>query len=303
MTDRPSVITRLFAFGLMARPDQLLLMIAVYAMGVFVAAAQGGAVSIDRLAVGFGIFLPIAASVHYANEYADAGTDRLTHRTRFSGGSGAIPELGASPKDARTAAIGAGVLGVLAVAIAVSTGVLTLASAGLLVVIGVLGVGYSVGPYPLAWNGLGEIDNALLGGVLLPVYGAAVATEGQVTLAITATFVPFGFAVFCNLLATTWPDREADAAVGKRTLATQWSRSQLRFAYAGGLIGLVGSATLLWLAGVIATVVASSILLSLPVFVWGYTRYTSQRSPEPTVGAMLVFVTTFLVSSGVVLFR
>ncbi len=303
MTDRPSVIARLYAFGLMARPDQLLLMIAVYAMGVFVAAAQGGAVSIDRLAVGFGIFLPFAASVHYANEYADAGTDRLTRRTRFSGGSGAIPELGVSPKDARAAAIGTGVLGVLAVTIAVSTGVLTLVSAGLLVVIGVLGLGYSVGPYPLAWNELGEIDNALLGGVLLPVYGAAVATEGQVTLAITATFVPFGFAVFCNLLATTWPDREADAAVGKRTLATQWSRSQLRFAYAGGLIGLVGSATLLWLAGAIETVVATGILLSLPVFVWGYTGYTSQRSPEPTVGAMLVFVTTFLVSSGVVLFR
>lgn len=302
MSEHPSVTTRLYAFGLMARPDQLLLMIAVYAMGVFVAKAYGRAVSIEHLAIGFGVFVPIAASVHYANEFADAGTDRLTHRTRFSGGSGAIPELGVSPRDARSAAIAVGVIGALAVSIAVWIGMLTLASAGLLVAIGVLGWGYSVGPYPLAWHGLGEIDNALLGGIMLPVYGAAVATGGQVTLTIAATFVPFGFAVFCNLLATTWPDREADVTVGKRTLATRWSQSRLRTAYAAGMIGIAGSTALLWLFGTIEALVAIGILLSLSVFLWGYTSYTNQRSPGPTVAAMLVFVAIFLVSSGVVLY-
>ncbi|WP_205742971.1 prenyltransferase [Halalkalirubrum salinum] len=294
--------TRLYALGLMARPDQLLLMIAVYAMGVFTAVAHGGAVSIKRLAIGFVIFAPVALGVHYANEYADARTDRLTQRTPFSGGSGAIPELGVSPQTARGAAVATGLTGVLVASIAVLTGVLALASGGLLVAMGVLGWAYSVGPYPLAWHGFGELDNALLGGIMLPVYGAAVATEGQVTLAIVATFLPFGFAVFCNLLATTWPDRKADAVVGKRTLATRWSKSWLRSAYAIGLIGILGSTALGWLSGAIEAAVTIGILLSLPVFFWGYTSYTRQRSPVPTVAAMLVFVTTFLLSSSVVLF-
>lgn len=120
------------------------------------------------------------------------------------------------------------------------------------------------------------------------------------TLTIAATFVPFGFAVFCNLLATRWPDREADATVGKRTLATRWSRSRLRTAYAAGMIGIVGSAGLLWVfERASRSCWHSPIAAGVSV---GYTSYTSQRSPGPTAAAMLVFVAIFLVSSGVVLY-
>lgn len=56
------------------------------------------------------------------------------------------------------------------------------------------------------------------GGIALPLYGAAVvATPTPVALAL----VPHTLLVGCNLLATHWADREADAAVGKRTLAVR----------------------------------------------------------------------------------
>ena len=47
------------------------------------------------LAVSAGVLISI--SIHYVNEYADVETDRITQRTAFSGGSGALPESGLPP--------------------------------------------------------------------------------------------------------------------------------------------------------------------------------------------------------------
>ena len=77
----------------MARPNQLLVIILVYIYGSLVARAHG--ISFDLVAFLFGlaVVLPVSASIHYANEYADHETDSLTTRTPFSGGSGALPEI------------------------------------------------------------------------------------------------------------------------------------------------------------------------------------------------------------------
>jgi len=69
----------------MARPAQLLLIVVVYVLGTTIAGARTGRLDAGRLLVGLVPLLPIAASVHYANEYADYGTDALAERTPFSG--------------------------------------------------------------------------------------------------------------------------------------------------------------------------------------------------------------------------
>ncbi|NIS35092.1 MAG: prenyltransferase, partial [Actinobacteria bacterium] len=97
---------------------------------------------------------------------------------------------------------------------------------GVLVVGAVFGWQYSLPPLALAWRGVGEVDNAALGGLVLPAYGFAVAA-GTVTVDALLATVPFATVVFLNLLDTTWPDRAADAAVGKRTLATRWPAGRL----------------------------------------------------------------------------
>lgn len=71
------------------------------------------------------------------------------------------------------------------------------------VVTTVLPVGwqYSVEPLRFAWNGLGEATNAVLGGVVLPLYGFSVVTD-RVTLDAALATVPFALVVFVNLLET-----------------------------------------------------------------------------------------------------
>jgi 1,4-dihydroxy-2-naphthoate octaprenyltransferase len=279
----PATVAR--ALVEMSRPEQLLLMIAVYAAGVAAAVERGAALDVASTVVGLLVYLPVAASVHFANEYADYGTDLLTERTPFSGGSGALARTGLPRRLPLAAAVAALVVGGVAAVAAVAAGVVPSVAAVVLVVIAVFGWQYSVGPLALAWHGWGELDNALLGGVALPVYGVAV-TAGTVQPWAVLAFVPFGCVVFVNLLATTWPDRLADAAVGKRTLATRLTPGTLRVVYAVAAVVGVASLALLH-GGPVPAAVCTATAVPLAGLVVGWYRYTRQRSPFPTVATMV----------------
>ncbi|MFC7134710.1 MULTISPECIES: prenyltransferase [Salinibaculum] len=268
-----------------SRPSQLLLIAGVYALGAKVALVWGASLSVPALLAGLAALLPVAVSVHYANEYADHATDALTDRTPFSGGSGALPAAGVDRRVVLRAAVVALALGTVLAAAFAAVGLLSLAALALLGVIAVFGWQYSVGPLRLAWRGWGELDNAALGGLVLPVYGAAVVGGPLGTVALAS--VPFFLVVLLNLFATQWPDRRADAAVGKRTLAVQWSRRRLRAAYAG--IALAAAASVLLLQpGVLPRPVAAASVAAAPFVVVGAAGYTRRRVPWPTVSAMVV---------------
>jgi 1,4-dihydroxy-2-naphthoate octaprenyltransferase len=175
---------------------------------------------------------------------------------------------------------------------------LTPTAAALLAGILVVGWQYSVGPLRLAWNGLGAPANALLGGVALPLYGFAV-VAGEVTAAAALATLPFGAAVFVNLLETTWPDRRADAAVGKRTLATRWSPRWLRAAY--GLGGATAAVAAAALAGrVLPPVVTAATLLPLVGLIPGFRRFTRREEPLPAVATMVALAAATTVAWGLV---
>ena len=60
-----------WALWAMARPSQLLLIVLVYGLGVAIALAEGASIDGTAIGVGLAALVPTAASVHYANEYAD----------------------------------------------------------------------------------------------------------------------------------------------------------------------------------------------------------------------------------------
>lgn len=76
----------------MTRPPQLLLVLAVALLGVVMARARGAAFDPGSVLTGLAVLVPIAASIHLVNEYADHETAAATTRTPFSGGSGALTE-------------------------------------------------------------------------------------------------------------------------------------------------------------------------------------------------------------------
>ena len=267
-----------------SRPSQLLLILAVYLFGAKIALANGATHSTTTVLWGAGAILPIAASVHYANEFADYETDALTDRTPFSGGSGALARTGLPRTVPLTAAIGSLALGAVIVAVLTIAGLLRLSAVAVLAVIAVFGWQYSVGPLKLAWRGWGELDNAALGGLALPVYGGTVVGGDAGFVALVS--IPFFLVVLLNLFATQWPDREADAEVGKRTLAVRWPASLLRKCYVAIALG-AGVALLVLSVTVLPRVVTLASLLVAPLLVWGAYGYTRRHVPWPTVSAMV----------------
>lgn len=269
----------------MARPIQLLLVCFVYGMGVLLAVARGAPLDVLLVVVGLTALVPATLSVHYINEYADHETDALTDRTPYSGGSGALTALNLPRSVPLTwAVVTAGLSLATAVAAAVIGLAVPVTAIGILAAIVVLGWLYSVG-LRLAWNGLGELDNAVIGGVLLPLFGVAM-VAGTVSLGAVLAVLPFGVAVFLNLLATTWPDRTADATVGKKTLATRWSRDRLRVVYAAAIGLFVALVVAFWGSPLPVPVAAGSLGIA-PAFVYAFRTYTVRESPAPTVAAMV----------------
>ena len=272
----------------MSRPSQLLAITLVYAFGCLLARANGIEYNSSFSAAGFLALIPVSISIHYANEFADYETDRLTVRTPFSGGSGALPESGLPRQIALTGAWITLALGSGVALIGWVLGRVPPISLVILALGALFGWMYSLRPLALAWNGWGELTNALLGGVVLPLYAFSVHT-GWVDWKALLSFLPFGMLVFINLLATTWPDRQADAMVGKHTLATRWPVFRLRFTY----VSVAGGAILflLLLRNVVyPQLVVVSSLLVIPLLIWSTLAYTRQHSPFPTVAAMVFFL-------------
>jgi 1,4-dihydroxy-2-naphthoate octaprenyltransferase len=290
---------RTYAVVAMSRPPQLLLIAVVYALGTAIAAGRGVPVDAERFVGGLVAVEVVAASVHYANEYADYETDRRTSPTPFSGGSQALLRTGLPRRTALWAGVGSLAASVVVAGWCWLRGHLTGVAVAVLLGIAVFGWQYSVGPLALAWRGLGEIDNAALGGVALPVFGYAVQAGEVPPEAVLAT-LPLGCVVFVNLLDTTWPDRAADAAVGKATLATRWSPARLRRTYAAGVLAAFGSLAGLSAAGTVPLPIAGASLIAAPLLVVGYRWYTRRRTPLPTVAGMVVLVVAQLLAwSGV----
>jgi 1,4-dihydroxy-2-naphthoate polyprenyltransferase len=287
------ILYLMVALWRMARPMQLFAFFVLYTTGVFVGMKDGYGISLMRFIIGLVPLLIAGASIHYSNEYADIETDKLTQRTPFSGGSGVLTEGKVSQ---RVAELGMWILLVCALLLSVVSlflGMLTLIAFIILLLGLFFGWMYSLPPLKLGWRGWGELDNALLGGTLLIVYGYAVVAD-TVMPEIVLMCLPFTGMVFINLLATTWADREADRAVGKNTLATQLSIPTLRRLYA--FVAFVSYALLIVLADrIIPMEIVVGALLISPTVLWGYMRYTKIQSPHPTVYTMIAMMIVYFV--------
>lgn len=273
------------------RPEQLLLALAVAALGAAMATARGAALTATTAAVAAVALLATWTSLHLANEWADHETDRLTTelgtRTRFSGGSETLPGEDVPRRTVAGAAVAAGVVGLGLTVGAWAAGVLSGGAAAVQVVTAAAGYAYSLPPVRLAWRGLGEVANSVAGGVGLPLYGYG-ATAGVLGPEAVWPVLPFTALVFGNLLATQWPDRRADGAVGKRSLAVRWSARRLRVAFTVATVGAYAGAGLLLVSGRVPETVALATFLGAPLSAWAVVTFTRRPSPFPAVAAMVV---------------
>ena len=281
---RPVLRYQLWGIVRMARPLILLSTFSSWFLGVAIAYGSGYEFSWISFASGLIVMLLVSSSIHLVNEYADYETDALTRRTAYSGGSGVLPS-GLVPR-----------IWVMNVAIILAVSGLLFQGAAILVglhppealVIALVGPAggwvYSLPPR-LAWRGLGEIWNTLMGAWLLPYFGFVQLSRSLAPWVLVA-ILPVTFFAFNNLLAITWPDREADAVVGKNTLATRLTPRTLT--------ALHGSCILLSFAGLtlsgLPPLVVRSSLIAYPVMALGWYTYTRREVSKSTIWALYLLI-------------
>ncbi|MDH3364425.1 MAG: prenyltransferase [Thermoplasmata archaeon] len=265
----------------MARPLIIVAGIISYALGLAMAQYEMGAVDLAAAFLGFVILISAIMMAHYADEYADVDTDSLTARTIVTGGSGVL----ISKQVPRSLALNAAVVSfgsaMILTAVGITSGILYPVT-GLVVVSGLAGGWiYSMSPMRLIRRGWGELDNAILGGFLMPLLALASQTS-EIPARAVLWCVPVFLIVMANLLGIHWADMMADRQSGKLTLVVRLGdRTRLLhmvviastyvyvFAFTGDLFPLEVS-------------VATAATLPLGI----YSGFVFMRTPKPILGAI-----------------
>ncbi|MCA9783466.1 MAG: 1,4-dihydroxy-2-naphthoate polyprenyltransferase [Candidatus Delongbacteria bacterium] len=243
------------------RPRTLGAALAPVAMGVAWAAAHGTRQWMLAVLVLLSALL-IQIGTNLANDYFDfrkgADTAERIGPRRLSQ-SGLM-----SPRDVRRAFV-------LAFALAVAIGAVLLARGGLpIFVIGVLAVAFGVlytgGPFPLAYNGLGDVFAFVFFGPVAVAGTVWVLALEWVPRAALAGVGP-GLLSAALLVVNNLRDREQDRVARKRTLVVRFGVGYARSQY---MVCLVGAALIpvfqVWTgaAGPALLLASASILLALP---------------------------------------
>ncbi|MBK9124619.1 MAG: 1,4-dihydroxy-2-naphthoate octaprenyltransferase [Chloroflexi bacterium] len=204
-------------------------------MGVAAAAAiRDGVFDVLLFALSLIGVMLLQTAANLVNEYYDfvRGSDDL----KVDGQGMAIKKYGLTPREVGIGAVVSLVAGCL-------IGLFLLSQSGpLLWAIGIGGalvaVIYTAGPFPLAYNGLGEVAAGIFMGPLIVVGAYYVMARGQLAPDLVWISLPVALMVAAILHANNLRDMEADRAANKRTLAVLLGRPAARVEY----VVLVGGA-------------------------------------------------------------
>jgi 1,4-dihydroxy-2-naphthoate polyprenyltransferase len=140
-------------------------------------------------------------------------------------------------------------------------------SGPLLLVIGLAGVlvaiTYTAGPFPLAYNGLGELAAGIFMGPMI-VLGAYYVMAGTLSWDLVWISMPVALMVAAILHANNLRDIDSDRAVNKRTLAVLLGREKARVEYMLLVGGAYVSLVILILVGLVPPTTAVA-LITLPI--------------------------------------
>lgn len=268
------------AWVLAARPATLPAALAPVAVGTAVAAAEGRArPGLALLALATAMLLQIAANV--ANDVFD-----------FERGADTEGRLG-PPRAAQSGLLSPMALRrglAVVVALASIAGLGLVAAGGWPVAVAGIAaltaaVAYTGGPFPLGWNGLGDLCTFLFFGVV-GVAGTHYVQAGALSPFALAASLPVGFLVTAILVVNNARDLDGDRRAGKRTLAVRMGAHATRAWYAA----LVATAFVVPI-GLVAFGAAQGLaLLPLVTVPWAaaLVRTVATRADGPALNAALV---------------
>jgi 1,4-dihydroxy-2-naphthoate octaprenyltransferase len=277
-----------------------------YAMGAAAAVHDFGLFAWNAFWVGYGLIFAIELCTIFTNELFDYETDvRNVNFSPFTGGSRVLVEgrLGSS-------AVKAGI-GLLLCAVAVLGCALAWVAPrvqpGTLlgyVAIGLfLGLGYTAPPLRFCYRGAGELVVGATHSFYVAVGGYLAQTGIWSAPLPWALSVPLFFSVLAAITLAGLPDRAADAAVSKRTLAVALG-PRPAIALAGGfaLIATASGLTLRWyglLGGRAGWLITAAVPHGLALL-WALGRLWASGSYDRRIDPIMTLALSYILWFGVV---
>ncbi|MEJ8569850.1 NAD(P)H-dependent oxidoreductase [Microbaculum marinum] len=186
-------------------------------------AAAGGGIDPVRFWLGYAVLFAIEAATVFSNDLLDAGSDsRNQNWGPFNGGSrvlqGGILTAGSLLRGARLALTVAIGLTIVLTATAAQPAVLGLFFAAS----ALLALGYTMPPLRLSYRTLGEVDVAVTHSFLAILAGHLFQNGAIGDPVPWILGAPLFLSILPSIILSGVPDRDADMAVGKRTIAVRF---------------------------------------------------------------------------------
>lgn len=275
-----------------------------YTIGALAATGSSDVLSAPAYWLGFAFLLFLEAATVLSNEYFDYPSDRENaFAGPFTGGSQVLVD-----GDLEFADLRRGIAVTLLLAVASGAGALAvgpgspIVAAAIMLVLGVLALGYTVPPLELSYRTLGELDVAVTHstGVLLCGF---VLLGGPITDPLPWLLsVPFLLSVLPSITLAGVPDRDADRTAGKETIAVRFGvDGAARVATATAILACLAGMSwlILGLTGAYGPLVALSVPHALGL-VWLLRGRLWDRTEPARIDGLMAASLSFLVWFGVV---
>jgi 1,4-dihydroxy-2-naphthoate octaprenyltransferase len=281
------------AWVLAARPATLAVAVATVLVGGAAAIAGGGVRVAPLVAALFGAIL-IQIGTNFANDVFDH--EKGADNAERIGPTRAVNAGLLTPRDVRIGMV-------LAFGLATAIGAYLIALSGwAILAIGILsiasGIAYTGGPYPLGYNGLGDVFVFVFFGII-GVGGTAFVAHGSVPPAAWLAGIVVGALATNVLVVNNVRDHIGDVKAGKRTLVVRFGRA---FGVAEYLAMLLLSAIAIALLAALGLASPLVLVTLLPLAI-GLRLYATLRksSDGPTLNATLVNTAKLMLGTTVVL--
>jgi 1,4-dihydroxy-2-naphthoate octaprenyltransferase len=164
------------------------------------------------------------------------------------------------------------------------------------------GIAYTGGPFPLGYNGLGDVFVMVFFG-FVAVCGTAYVQVGDVPPLAWLASVPIGALATAVLVVNNVRDRETDARVGKRTLAVRWGRRAAVAEYAALIVLAYATPMAVWCVEGSAWALLPLATVPFAALLFGQLAAEEGRALNATLArtAQLLLVFGLLFATGIAL--
>lgn len=288
------------------RPQFYLMALIGYTMGVLVAWGITQDFNLMRYILGYMFLFFVQLSTVFTNDYYDYDSDRINRNSSvFTGGSRTLVEGKITFSELKTGIIlSLFAILILSIVLLLSVGKEIAIQSGVFMCIGlILGLGYTVPPLKLCHRGLGEFDVGIFFSFYIIHFGYILQGGTWSAQLLWWLSIPLFFSTFAAITLSGIPDRRADRAASKQTIAVLLgSRSAAILSlFSITLAAITG--VLIWYLNFKESLIGIAILIVLPhsFFLWlKILTFINSRNYDTKINGIMILSLTYILWFGII---